>query len=135
MMLGAVYLTGALFFGTVLFARHWRQVRIGFLPVTAFATLMGIATLLHWDKFNHDHPAFWLWAFLYAVTPFLIPLVWLRNQAVAPGPQTKEDKRFPIAVMTLIGMVGFSGLLAGSLLFLSPGLNTYLALELDAADC
>ena len=47
MMLGATYLGGAYFFLVVLLSRQWRQVWLGFLPNTAFAGTLGIATLLH----------------------------------------------------------------------------------------
>ena len=38
---------------------------------------MGLATLLHWDRFNHGHISFWLWAVVYAITPFLVLFVWI----------------------------------------------------------
>ena len=54
MMLGSAYMGGIYFFGRVAFARQWHTVKIG-LPVTTFAGLLGIATLLHWDKFSQGH--------------------------------------------------------------------------------
>src|SRR5690242_3228272 len=53
MMLGAAYIGGAYFFVRVATNARWHEVHIGFLPVTTFATLLGIATILHWDRFNH----------------------------------------------------------------------------------
>jgi hypothetical protein len=47
-------------------------VKGGFIAVGVFASLMGVATVVHWGKLNHSHVAFWLWAFLYFTTPFLI---------------------------------------------------------------
>ena len=68
MMLGAAYLGGAYFFVcTATFAR-WHWVKVGFLPVTTFATCMGIATLLHWGMFNHSHISFFACAVLYFMT-------------------------------------------------------------------
>src|SRR5258708_37925273 len=55
MMLGAAYIGGAYFFVRVAAFARWHWVKIGFLPVTIFASLMGIATILHWDRFNHSH--------------------------------------------------------------------------------
>src|SRR5205809_714676 len=52
MMLGAAYLGGAYFFVRVAANARWHWVKVGFLPVTTFATLMGIAPILHWDRFN-----------------------------------------------------------------------------------
>ena len=60
MVLGAVYLGGAYFFVRAARSTQWHTIKAGFLAVTTFATLMGIATVIHWDKFNHHHVAFWL---------------------------------------------------------------------------
>lgn len=64
MMLGATYLGGAYFFVTVLRSRQWRHAWLGLLPVTAFAGILGIATLLHWDVFPLERFGFRLWAVL-----------------------------------------------------------------------
>jgi hypothetical protein len=80
MVLGSVYLGGAYFFVRVVFASRWHAVAGGFLPVATFATLMGVTTILHWDRFLHHHVAFWLWVGLYFTTPFLVLAVFWRNQ-------------------------------------------------------
>jgi hypothetical protein len=80
MVLGAVYVGGAYFFVRAATARAFHPLNAGFAAVTAFATVMGITTILHWDRFNHDHVAFWLWAGLYFTTPFLVAGVWLANR-------------------------------------------------------
>jgi len=72
MILGSVYLGGAYFFLRAVRATQWHTVKGGFVPVATFATLMGVATIAHWDRFTHTHVAFWLWAGLYFTTPFLI---------------------------------------------------------------
>ncbi len=80
MVLGSVYLGGAYFFLRVVRATRWHTVAGGFVPVTAFAMLMGITTLLHWQRFLHGNVAFWLWVALYFSTPFLVFAVFIRNQ-------------------------------------------------------
>src|SRR5690242_14410234 len=47
LFLGSVYLGGAWFFVRVVRAARWHTVKGGFPPVAAFATLMGIATVVH----------------------------------------------------------------------------------------
>ncbi|HEY7628066.1 MAG TPA: hypothetical protein VH761_13410, partial [Ilumatobacteraceae bacterium] len=69
MVLGSAYIGGAYFFVRAYGARQWHTVMAGFVPVTLFASCLGIATIVHWDKFNHDHVAFWIWAGLYFTTP------------------------------------------------------------------
>ena len=80
MMLASAYLGGAYFFFRVVGERHWHVVKIGFLAVALFASLLGIATIIHWDKFTHAHVAFWIWAALYFLAPFLVFGAWLTNR-------------------------------------------------------
>src|SRR5215831_5600434 len=80
MMLAAAYIGGAYFFVQVLRAQKWHLIKVGFLPVTSFAGILGVATVLHWDRFNHSHISFVTWAVLYFTTPFLVFAVWLRNR-------------------------------------------------------
>src|SRR5437588_8370337 len=120
MMLGEAYLAGAYFFVRAVFSPRWHWVAVGFLPVTTFATLMGISTILHWDRFNHGSVAFLAWVGLYFTTPFIVFLLWLRNRATDPGP-ISHDLRVPRLVRLVIGIVGGLTLLTSMLLFLQPG--------------
>src|SRR5438067_1745191 len=43
MMLGAIYIGGAYFFVRAVGAQRWHWIKIGFVPVTIFASLLGIA--------------------------------------------------------------------------------------------
>jgi hypothetical protein len=83
MALAAAYLGGAYYFVRAVRARRWASIKAGLPPVAIFATLLGIATVLHWDRFNHTHPAFWVWTFLYATAPFLVAWAWLANRRYA----------------------------------------------------
>ena len=94
MMLGATYLGGAYFFSRVMVARRWHAVRLGFLPVSTFAGILGIATVLHWDKFTPNHISFVLWVILYFSLPFIIPLVWYANQRVNRGQNEPAEGAF-----------------------------------------
>lgn len=122
MMLGAAYIGGAYFFVRAAANARWHWVKVGFLPVTTFATLMGIATILHWDRFNHNYISFFAWVALYFTTPFIVFLLWLRNRPTDPGPGTSPDLRVPGSVRLLIGIVGGLTVLTSIFLFLQPGL-------------
>jgi hypothetical protein len=117
MVLGSVYLGGAWFFFQATRASRWQPIKGGFVPVGVFASIQGLNTILHWDKFNHGHVAFWLWAGLYFTTPFLVFGVWLANRRVAApddGAVLSDAAKYAI---------GFLGLLAtamGLFLFLAP---------------
>jgi hypothetical protein len=126
MVLGSVYLGGAWFFLQAARATSWQAVKGGFVPVGVFATLMGVTTVLHWDRFNHGHVAFWLWAGLYFTTPFLVFGVWLANRRVAPpAPATAGPHPDGIAVSgPAVAAIGAMGLLAtamGVFLYVAPG--------------
>jgi hypothetical protein len=84
-IMGAGYIAGAYFFWQVARATCWHRVHLGFLPITAFTAFLGVATVIYWDWFDHDHVAFWIWTGLYFATPFLVPLAWLRNRRTDPG--------------------------------------------------
>jgi hypothetical protein len=119
MTLGAVYLGGAYFFVRAFRAKAWHTVKGGFVAVGSFASLMGVATIIHWDKFNHDHVAFWLWAGLYFTTPFLVWGVWGANRRLDShaGP---DDLLLPPAARTIMAGTGAVAVIAGAFLFLLP---------------
>ncbi len=120
MILGSVYLGGAYFFLRAARARHWHTVKGGFVPVGTFATLMGVATIAHWDKFLHTRPSFWIWAGLYFTTPVLIFWTWLTNRrhdAAATG----GDLLLPAGTSRIIAIGGGLSMLTSAFLFLLPG--------------
>lgn len=119
MVLGAAYLGGAYFFVRVLREPRWSAVKTGFLSVALFASLMGVATIVHWDKFNHRHVAFWLWAVLYFITPLLVIGCWLVNRRVASPAGADEDRLGDVARL-IVGLVGLLALVQGVIMFLAP---------------
>ncbi len=119
MILGSVYLGGAYFFLRAATARHWHTIKGGFIPVGTFATLMGVATIAHWNRFSHSHAAFWLWAGLYFTTPFLIFWVWWANRR-HDAPAGADDVLIPPGVARVIAVVGGLSVLTGMFLFLVP---------------
>jgi len=119
MVLGSVYLGGAYFFARAVRATRWHTIKGGFPPVATFATLMGIATLLHWEKFSHSHVAFWLWAGLYFTTPFLIAGVWIVNRRFEN--RTVDDEVLvPEPMARVIGAIGVLAAAMSAFLFLFP---------------
>ncbi len=122
MMLAAAYIGGAYFFVRAATSARWHSVKVGFLPVTTFAAFMGIATILHWNIFNHSHISFFAWAILYFTTPFLVLGAWLRNRNTDPGTPDANDLIVPQSVRSVIGIIGVITLLISIFLFLQPEL-------------
>ncbi len=119
MVLASAYLGGFYFFIRVPREHRWAPAKTGFLSVALFASLLGVATLLHWDKFNHGHVAFWLWAALYFAAPFLVLGAWLANNRVATPP-TAGEQRLAGATRWIIGLTGLAALVTGVVMFLAP---------------
>ena len=119
MVLASAYLGGAYFFLRAGSGRSWQAVKGGFPPVGVFATLLGIATLVHWGLFLHRHVAFWLWAGLYFTTPFLVFAVWWRNRRHDPPP-VPGDLLLPAPVAGTVAAVGGLASATGLLLYLLP---------------
>ena len=120
MMLAAAYIGGIYYFAGVTFARRWHAIKLGFLPVTFFASFLGLATILHWDRFNHSHISFFAWTALYFATPFLVVAVWLINRRHDPGQPAADEIIVPGLVRLVIGAVGAVTLLVSLFLFLVP---------------
>jgi hypothetical protein len=122
MFLGATYLSGVIYFATLASGRSWRQSRMGLLPVTTFASLLSIATILHWDRFNHEHLAFWLWAGLYFTTPFLVFSAWYWNNRANPEVRPPEGVAIPKPIGTAIYVMALASTAGAVALFLAPNL-------------
>ena len=121
MVLASAYCGGAYFFVRALREPRWSALKTGFLAVTLFATLLGIATIVHWDTFNHGHVAFWLWAGLYFTAPFLVFGGWLANRRLAAPPRADELRLGSLA-RWVVGGIGLLALAQGIVMFLSPAL-------------
>ena len=126
MLLASAYIGGVWFFVRVLVTRRWHRVKYGFPAVLLFAALLGIATLLHWERFHHGHVSFIAWSVLYAVTPLLVAGVLVVNWRSDPGTPEERDLRIPTAARVVLAVVGGAALLCGASLFLLPEHGTRL---------
>ena len=84
-------------------AAHVRNV--GFGPT--FAGYLGVATIIHWDKFTAGHISFILWVILYFTLPFVLVGVWLRNRRTDPHDQDTNYRPLPKLVRIYLAVVGF----------------------------
>jgi hypothetical protein len=119
-LLASAYFGGAYFFVRTALARCWHCVSVGFIPVTTFATLMLIATALDWNRFNHGTLPFTVWIILYAVTPVLVPAVWLLNRRADPRRADPADVVVPRAVRAVTFILGAVVVLTAIALFIAP---------------
>jgi hypothetical protein len=120
-VMGAGYGAGVYFFYRVSTAERWHTVAPVFLGIAVFTWLMAAATVLHWENFNHGHHTFFLWVLLYAVTPLLVPAVWVRNRRTASDGVDASAVRLPRAVRLFGGVLGTGLALGAVALFVEPG--------------
>jgi uncharacterized membrane protein len=120
MIMGAGYISGCYFFIRLALGGRWHWFTVGFLPVAVFTWFTAVATLLHWDRFNQSHLSFYIWVVLYAITPILIPVLWLRNRVVDPGTGDPADATVSRPVRLVVGLVGATLLGIGLVMFIFP---------------
>jgi len=122
--MGAGYLGGAWFFTRVATNHHPRRVAGGLGAATAFTFLLGLATLLHWDRFNHAHVSFWAWLLLYVVSPVLLPVLAVANWRAGAGDDTdpSAEAEIPTWARIFLAVVGGGSVLAAATAFAWPRL-------------
>ncbi len=122
MMLGSAYAGGIYYFSGLLMTRQWHRIKVGLIPVTIFASILNVATILHWDKFNHGTLPFFAWVSLYFTTPFIVFALWLRNRGQDTNQPDTNDASIPTLLRFVLGAVGATTLAIAIFLFLNPAL-------------
>lgn len=102
LIMAAGYISGAYFFVRLIMGGKWHWFAHGFPAITAFTWFMGLSTLLHWDRFLHNHISFYAWLILYLVTPFLVPALWWRNHRADPATPDSGDVVVPQVVRSAV---------------------------------
>ena len=131
--MGAGYGAGAYFFLRVFRAPRWHEVYVGVISAAAFALLMLITTILHYDKFNQgkahdglpDPPtlatlAFYGWTGVYILSPFVVGYLWWRNQQRDPRTPEPGAQLVPGNVRLVTRVIAIGALLAGAAVLLDP---------------
>ena len=131
--MGAGYGAGAYFFVRVWQSRRWHEVSVGVLSAAAFALLMLITTLLHFDKFNQgrahdglpDPPtlatlAFYGWTIVYVLSPFVVAWLWWRNQRTDPRTPEPGEPLVPQTTRLIARVVAVGALLGAATVLVAP---------------
>jgi hypothetical protein len=122
MLLGSAYAGGIWFFVQVAVQRRWHRVRHGFPAVLVFATLLAIATFLHWDRFLYGHVSFITWVTLYISTPVLVLVALILNLRQDDGMPEGDDVEIPAPWRYVLAFVGAASTVTGLVLFIVPSL-------------
>jgi hypothetical protein len=124
--LGSGYAAGAYFFWRTFRARVWHPSSAGVLSAAVFAGAMLVATLIHYDKFNHgDAPvlaavAFYGWLIVYIVSPFVVLWLWVRNQRLDPRVAAAGEAVLPGGVLLGARLFGLVAVAGAAVFFVSP---------------
>lgn len=131
LFMASAYAAGAYFFARGWRTRHWHRISSGFPGIAVFAAMMFVATLIHWDKFNHgDGPffaaaTFYGWTVLYAISPLLVGWVWVRNRGVDNGAPESVDAVVPQGLRAVAAVGGAAAVALGSLIYLVPSVGVH----------
>jgi hypothetical protein len=120
LVLGSAYAGGIWFFVRVLTVRRWHRVKYGFPAVLLFATLLAVATFVHWERFHFGHISFFTWVALYVATPVLVAVVLVRQWPEDPRTEEDADVVLPRPVRSALALLGAAALAAGLALFAFP---------------
>ncbi|MGD8168773.1 hypothetical protein ACEXOS_021280 [Herbiconiux sp. P16] len=122
MLLGCAYLGGIWFFAACLRLRRWHAIGWGFPAVFVFASLLAIATFLHWDRFHSGHISFIVWVTLYVTTPVLVLVAFILNRPQDSGAPDARDYPVPRWLRGLLAVIGLLAAVIGVVLFVAPQL-------------
>jgi len=124
--LGAGYGAGAYFFLRTFLCKTFHQSAAGIFGAAFFAMLMLIATLIHWDRFNHgDAPligalVFYGWVGVYIVSPIVVLAVWWSNRRTDSREAVSGEAIVPMWVARLAQAVAAGAFVAAGVFFLAP---------------
>lgn len=124
LMMGGGYLAGAVFFARAARSERWHEIAVGFVGAAFLSTFLLVATLLHWDLFTHDHPAFWVWVVVYVAAPVALPAVWLANRRHDPRTPDTAGRIVGRPVRAVVGGVGIIQMAIAVVIFVRPSVAT-----------
>jgi len=124
--LGAGYGAGAYFFLRTFLSRTFHPSAAGIFGAAFFAALMLVATLIHWDRFNHgDAPfvgaaVFYGWVGVYIVSPLAVLALWWFNRRTDSGEPAPGEAIVPQRVRLVAGAFGATAVTVAAVFFVSP---------------
>ena len=131
--MGAGYGAGAYFFTRVYLTKGWHEVSVGVISAAAFALLMLITTVLHFEKFNQgkahdglpDPPAlatiaYYGWTIVYILSPWIVGLAVVAKPAARPARARARRAARAANVRLVARVIAIGALLGAAVMLLSP---------------
>ena len=120
LLMGSGYFAGAYYFFRLALGRNWSHVGATLPAVAVFATVMLITTLIHWDRFTHDHLTFYVWTVIYLIAPPLVIGIWYWNGKRDPGFAEAGADAVPIWTRAVVAGLGLGAMTLAAVLFFAP---------------
>jgi hypothetical protein len=124
--LGAGYGAGAYFFLRTFLSDQFHPSAAGIFGAAFLASFMLIATLIHWDKFNHgDAPligalVFYGWVAVYIISPFVVLGLWWTNRRTDSGEPAPGEAIVPLWVRRVAQVAAAGAFLGAAVFYLAP---------------
>ena len=124
--LGAGYGAGAYFFLRTFLSDRFPPSAAGIFGAAFFASLMLVATLIHWDRFNHgDAPligalVFYGWVAVYIVSPVVVFALWWFNRRTDSREPAPGEPIVSASVRRVAQVVAAGCFAAAAFFFLAP---------------
>jgi hypothetical protein len=124
--LGAGYGAGAYFFLRTFLAKQFHPSAAGIFGASFFASLMLVATLIHWDRFNHgDAPligaiVFYGWVVVYIISPPIVLALWWLNRRTDSREPAAGEAVVPAWVRRIALAFALGAFVAAAVFFLAP---------------
>jgi predicted small integral membrane protein len=124
--LGAGYGAGAYFFLRTFLSKQFHPAAAGMFGAAFFALLMLIATIVHWDRFNHgDAPlvgalVFYGWVGVYVFSPVVVFALWWVNRRTDSGEPLHGEAVVPARARRVAQIAAAGSFGAAAVFFLAP---------------
>lgn len=120
MLFGSLYFAVVYSFLRVAFARAWHHVALVLWATLPVLAMLGVVTLMHWEKFTSDPLRLGVWITAYLVFPPFLTLLLALNLRRDPKVPDTDDVEVPLGVRRLSLVFGFAFGLVGLGLLVAP---------------
>lgn len=120
MMFGSLYFAVVYGFLRVAFAKKWHHVALVLWATLPVLAMLGVVTLMHWDKFTSDPLRLGVWITAYLVFPPVLTILLGLNLRRDPKTPDPDDVEVPLGVRRLSIVFGLAFGAVGLALVLAP---------------
>jgi hypothetical protein len=120
MLFGSLYLAVVFSFTRLVFARKWHHVAMVMWATLPVLTLLGLVTIVHWEKFTGPLPAFAVWFAAYVCLPPVLAALLYFNGLRDPKIPDPIDVEIPASIRGSTTVLGVVFLVVGIALFFFP---------------